>query len=244
MAQSPSSLAPEEGATPAQANPKVVVSALVLIGLAALILGTFRVLDTIRAPFDVTQQTSDATGAQAEEEQRLKTRDTDQDGLSDYDELNVSSTSPFLADSDSDGADDRAEVLAQTNPNCPQGQDCSPLPSDGNVNAGPTNAAPATNLGAAALRQTLKEAGAPAYLVDATDDASLLKLYEDTVGPTNTNTDSVNLLRSLQGLSAADMRQLLEGAGADPALLQQVDDASLKAIFDSALAEELRASPP
>lgn len=243
MAQSSSPEKPRERTTPAQANPKVVVSALAVIGLAALVLGTFQLLGTIREPFTITQRTTEASdAARLAEEERLQGADTDTDGLSDYDELTLYATSPFLADSDSDGADDKAEVLAATDPNCPQGQDCGPLPGAANVNAGNINATIGPNLGAETLRQTLKGAGAPAYSLDTTDDASLLKLYEDVAGTTNTNADSADVLQSLRGLSGADARKLLRGAGADAALLEQVDDASLKAIFDRALNEDL--SPP
>ncbi|TAL50945.1 hypothetical protein EPN81_01375 [Patescibacteria group bacterium] len=53
-----------------------------------------------------------------------KTKDTDVDGLVDYDELYVYKTSPYIADSDSDGFDDKQEVYSGNNPNCPTGKDC------------------------------------------------------------------------------------------------------------------------
>ena len=40
-------------------------------------------------------------------EDDLKNKDTDKDGLSDYDELNFYKTSPYLEDSDSDGFSDK-----------------------------------------------------------------------------------------------------------------------------------------
>jgi len=55
---------------------------------------------------------------------KLQTTDTDKDGLSDYDEIYVYKTSPFLEDSDSDGFSDKQEVSNGTDPNCPQGQTC------------------------------------------------------------------------------------------------------------------------
>lgn len=54
-----------------------------------------------------------------------KTKDTDKDGLSDYDENYVYHTSPYITDSDSDGIDDKSEVFAGSDPNCAQGKDCS-----------------------------------------------------------------------------------------------------------------------
>lgn len=66
--------------------------------------------------------TSDEREAKALEES--KTKDTDGDGLVDYDELYVYKTSPYVSDSDSDGYDDKQEVFSGNNPNCPEGKDC------------------------------------------------------------------------------------------------------------------------
>ncbi len=55
----------------------------------------------------------------------LKYIDTDGDGLSDYDELYIHETSPYLADTDGDGISDYDEIFVnKTDPLCPEGQDC------------------------------------------------------------------------------------------------------------------------
>lgn len=54
----------------------------------------------------------------------LKLKDTDRDGISDYDEQYVYGTSAYLADSDSDGASDAEEIAQNEDPNCPQGKNC------------------------------------------------------------------------------------------------------------------------
>lgn len=67
----------------------------------------------------------------------LKTKDTDRDGLSDYDEIYVYQTSAYLADSDSDGIPDPVEIARGTNPNCPEGKACgAELPPDAVVQGG------------------------------------------------------------------------------------------------------------
>ncbi len=64
-------------------------------------------------------------GAQDQKDmEALKKKDTDTDGLSDYDELYVYKTSPYLKDSDSDGVEDKTEVFGGTDPNCPVGKVC------------------------------------------------------------------------------------------------------------------------
>jgi hypothetical protein len=54
----------------------------------------------------------------------LQLKDTDRDGISDYDEQYVYRTSPYLPDSDSDGLSDSEEIAAGEDPNCPQGKNC------------------------------------------------------------------------------------------------------------------------
>ena len=55
----------------------------------------------------------------------LRNRDTDHDGLSDWSEINVYHTSPYLADTDSDGIPDAVEIVQGTDPNCPKGHVCN-----------------------------------------------------------------------------------------------------------------------
>ncbi|MBI2050557.1 MAG: hypothetical protein HYT31_02010 [Parcubacteria group bacterium] len=71
-----------------------------------------------------TQESNAATSAAAFDDARLRVIDTDEDGLDDWSELNVHKTSPYLADSDSDGATDSEEVALGTDPVCPAGRVC------------------------------------------------------------------------------------------------------------------------
>lgn len=57
----------------------------------------------------------------------LKDKDTDQDGLNDYQEIYQFRTSIFLADSDSDGFTDLEEANTGNDPLCPTGEDCNLL---------------------------------------------------------------------------------------------------------------------
>lgn len=56
-----------------------------------------------------------------------QTKDTDQDGLPDYDEIYLYQTSPYLVDSDSDTLSDYEEVSTGSDPNCARGTDCDRL---------------------------------------------------------------------------------------------------------------------
>jgi len=58
-------------------------------------------------------------------QEEVLTKDTDGDGLTDWEEINIYNTSPYIEDSDSDGDDDFFEVKNGANPNCHKGIDCS-----------------------------------------------------------------------------------------------------------------------
>jgi hypothetical protein len=59
-----------------------------------------------------------------------KDKDTDTDGLSDWEEKNVHNTSPYLEDTDGDGLSDKKEVEKGGNPNCPEGRKCGDSEED------------------------------------------------------------------------------------------------------------------
>lgn len=182
-------------------------SVLLLFGVVTLFFGFFQILNSIRGPFRLPSNTNEAKlGETGSEISALKKKDTDSDGLSDFDELYTYQTSPYLADSDSDSLADQQEVFSGTDPNCAQGTTCSSLELATNANAASTNGA--TTNGAASniqsglpinsstasdislddLRIALRNAGAPAATLEGMSDEQLLQLYQEVVGGTDTNT--------------------------------------------------------
>lgn len=141
---------------------------------------------------------------QNQQDEALKAVDTDKDGLSDYDELNLYNTSPFLEDSDSDGVLDKIEIERGQDPNCPIGKDCSgsilvnPVatatgsdttaindiisPSaitnttSGNLAISVESVLPSD---ATSLRQTLLESGMDQSMLDQFSDQELLDAYQE-----------------------------------------------------------------
>lgn len=239
--------------------------AIVLVAcVAAFFFGFFHILNTIRTSTGadkIAQANTNALGAVGQEIQTLKSKDTDGDGLSDYDELYVDKTSPYLKDSDGDGTSDSAEITQGTDPNCPQGEVCSALgqPANENANAG-TNSVLGVNQGgtgtgqftASELRQMLRDAGAPATQLDAMTDEQIIAAYQQAYEQqTNSNTgtatgnsagssngsvpSNTTDLSGLKNFTPAQIREFLQSGGADEATLNQMDDATLQAIFQSAL---------
>lgn len=98
----------------------MLVFAILTVGLGGL-----QLRNTIYGPFVIKKTANPLTSVTTNDEARLKNIDTDHDGLNDYDELNQYETSPYLPDTDSDGASDKAEIDKGTDPLCPEGKSCA-----------------------------------------------------------------------------------------------------------------------
>lgn len=97
----------------------LLVFAILVIGL-----GFLQLRNTIYNPFAIDFSVYEEEAMVNDVEGRLKSLDTDHDGLMDWDELNTYGTSPYLADTDSDGVEDRVEIKKGLDPLCPQGDIC------------------------------------------------------------------------------------------------------------------------
>ena len=107
---------------------------LIIVAFLAVGVGVMQVRNTIYAPFALTSEAPSGLSDAVNDVESLKFRDTDHDGLSDYDESFVYHTSRYLADTDSDGKSDRDEILAGTDALCFGANDCNgPLTNSGYV---------------------------------------------------------------------------------------------------------------
>lgn len=228
---------------------------IVSVGVIALLASGWLIYRNIikiaAVPVQANTNTNSNTSAIAKLNE-LKTKDADGDQVSDYDELYSSHTSPYLKDSDGDGIADNVELQAQSDPNCPKGKVCEGfhlLTSIVDQNG---------ELTPEFLRKALASAGVPQATLDKTNDASLLSIYKQIVqsqSPTNTNsgtnTNTVGsiangntnsaeadaaALQQLEQLTPSEIRQLLVQNGVDQATIDGVDDATLKQIFQEAVA--------
>lgn len=199
---------------------------IVILAGFGLVGGVINFSTAIRQPLSFTssnpyiknQLTNGLVTTTVQDQQRidaLKTRDSDGDGLNDYDELYVYHTSPYLKDSDSDGTSDYDEVKNGTDPNCPQGKACTPIALNTNesttTNGSATNttktnttaasSSPQALLDTNALRQALLDAGAPQDQLNNLSDSDLITLYSQVLTSPDTNTSLTNSASNTNGNS-------------------------------------------
>lgn len=145
------------------------------------------------------------TEPQEQSESALRGKDTDGDGLNDWEELNTYKTSPYLEDSDSDGFNDKTEIDSDNDPNCPVGRDCY-----GGATENPNE-----------VRDTI---------LDASNN--LESDVPDFVkeGP---KTEEVNELEEIMFVDGdvSELRKMLIENGMDKAMLDQVSDEDLLSLF-------------
>ncbi len=183
-----------------QPQERLAYWAVILGGIIALVLGFSYLGERIKEPHRLKPGSYQLPSEkEAASEAALKTKDTDSDGLFDYDEINIWNTSPYLADSDSDGFDDKTEIESGNNPNCPQGKECgqstiTPAPDSAAAGlalpAPPSLELPASQsqvkealgkLTPAQIRQLLIEQGLPKETLDQVDDQTLMEIYQQSL---------------------------------------------------------------
>lgn len=206
----PNNTAEYSNITPNARLPKEKLNSILIlsIGFFALIIAGAVMWSNLNNPFaDIIRQgiEQDKVLAATQQAELLaqQTKDTDGDGLSDYDELNKYSTSPYLKDSDSDGIDDKAEVTRGTDPNCPEGQNCFASASQSSsTGAVPTLQTSMTNPSVTItpdyIRQIMKQNGATdEQLKLLTDDELMAEfkkyLEENPATATELSASGVNI---------------------------------------------------
>ncbi len=212
---------------PISKGQKVAVVFLAFFGLFVIIAWAVQLNKSIRAPFapaGKTQALSQA--ATARSEQALKSQDTDSDGLSDWDELNVYKTSPYLEDTDSDGINDKAEVEAGTDPNCPAGRDCyssglaEPTGEEAASSSGNILALPGLNAAnQASLNQAWQIRG-----VNANNGQTAATTSQSSI-----NSDYLKLISG--NIDPATLRRILLEHGMDKKMLDKISDDQLMQSF-------------
>lgn len=196
---------------------KLAVFGLAILGITTMIFWAIGMKNNIYRPLEPKiNGVSNATcpnGNCSGVADQAKSQDTDQDGLSDWDETNIYGTSPYIEDTDSDGIKDGDEITLGTDPNCPAGQDCSGASSviESNVTTGNTsedstmpdslnlskeqveanqdaiNQAFTGQADAKTLRELLKKSGMPQDILDQMTDDQIMAAYLSTLESATSN---------------------------------------------------------
>ena len=226
------------------AKEKATVVIVLVVAFLAVIFGFTQLSQAMKRPFvdlfkdaPIDQNSQELTEALALLEQKQK--DTDGDLLSDYDELNTYGTSPYLADSDSDGVSDKEEIDTGHDPNCPGSDTC--FKSDTNIsnqNLSPTDAQAlfSGQSDPKIIRSLLLQKGFPKETLDQITDEQLMATYQQALSgenptPTTPVAGSIDLsqvniksLDDLKNLTGAQIRALMISQGAPADILSQVSD--------------------
>lgn len=175
----------------------------------------------------------------------LQKTDTDADTLSDFDELYLYNTSPYLADTDSDGTADPEEIKAGTSPTCAQGTECGTTPQ---ADASTTVAAAIPEFivpegfipsdDPSVLRKQLVDIGIPQELLDQVDDISLQEFIASEGGGNNVTDEQLlsATMDTLQQMSMQEKRDFLIASGASQDQVDVLSDAQIETLFTDAIA--------
>lgn len=212
---------------------------MAVLVLVALIFSFQQWLNSLKLPFlaPIVSQNQETLLGNADNLDRyinLQVKDTDLDGLSDYDELYLYQTSPYLEDSDSDGDSDAQEIQNGDNPKCPKGADCAPasgLASD-QAEAGSYTLDNLASLSVEQLRSLLIQRGLPADQVNALDEQTLRQTFLEAAQASQTGNNFSNLITGTDiDLSGEQIRQMLLAQGVEQEELDKLTDEDLVAIW-------------
>ncbi len=152
-----------------------------------------------------------------------KRRDTDGDGISDFDEEKLIGTSPYLRDTDGDGMPDNAELALGKNPTCAEGTTCAGLALDLSMIA--------TSSPFLSPAATMQDGGGffAAFQQGMNDKKRMVR---EQTGSTSTALED-SLIRD----AAVIRKALLDSGKVDKATLDKVTDAQLLQVYDQAALE-------
>ena len=102
---------------------KAIKIGFIVFAVLAVVFGFWQIKNTIQITNNPGKEAREEY-ANALEEAKTRVLDTDDDGLTDWEEINLFNTSVYLADSDSDQVDDKKEIENGTDPNCATGKQC------------------------------------------------------------------------------------------------------------------------
>lgn len=181
-----------------------------------------------------------ATSLLEAQDEQLKQQDSDQDGLNDYQELKVYGSSPFIADTDSDGVTDAAEVRLGTDPVCPTGKTCrgnsqTLVDTASNTNPFLSSEFALVLEDPAKIRQLLIQGGADPLVINQLDDQTLQVLGQEALkAATEPTQEKFDILSNV---TIDQVRGFLKASGLTDQQLAEFTDEQIMELYNQALAQ-------
>jgi hypothetical protein len=230
----------------------VVIAGLIIIGgvlqFRYYLLKSAKDLDSnYAAALQNSQGSTFQNSNEAADLQDQQTKDDDSDSLNNFQELYVTGTSPYLADTDSDGVNDSTEITAGTNPNCPTGDTCETAPQTGDGTTSEAqnqlaNLAPTLTNGDLTrdeMIKTLEKQGVSADELSRATDAQIQSLYQEFVAASTEGANAIdnleNKAESIRALSITDKRKLLLESGVDSTTVDGLNDDQVDQLVEQAI---------
>jgi len=199
---------------------KIYAGFLAFFAVFFIILWTMQLKNNITNPLAYNEKNNTvAEEENIENNENLKNIDTDKDGLSDYDELNIYNTSPYLEDTDADGIKDKEEIDKNTDPNCPAGRVCATTVVNNNNNekiSENTNNTGNINASSTFLNTLNVNSGTTTGSLNITNEKDAEKILSGDI-------------------DAKTLRQLLQNSGMDKKELDKISDDVLMKTFKDML---------
>lgn len=238
---------------------KITIGVILVVGFVAVIFGSNKLMNLAQEPLinfaKLGVGSADAGLAQNELSAvfELQNKDTDGDDLTDYAEIYIYKSSPYLEDSDSDTYGDKQEVDSGDDPNCPGTESCwrsDDLANQANISLASAQDLIAGKSNPSTIRNFLLQKGFPQDTLDSITDEQLMSVYQQALAGqefdfsalsgsqlvTSTTTGSktnlsLSSLADLENLTGAQIRELMIKEGAPADLLSQISDEELKQVF-------------
>ncbi|MDD3284155.1 MAG: hypothetical protein PHZ07_01010 [Patescibacteria group bacterium] len=234
-----------------------VVRLIFFVGFFAIIFGIWKITMQIKSPFIQSSIVLEDKEPVIQYLNRLK--DSDGDGVSDYEEEYVYGTSPYLVDTDSDGISDYDEIINMvssgaecTDDSCKIGNTAD-IANIINDSSGTTQTFTIED-----IKKALVQSGYSQSMIDQLSESDLNKIHAEVVkaannpnynfedsglAPDTSESDleipdiSEDDFQKLQNLSPDEIRNMMIEGGADADNLNQISNEDLKRIYLEALNE-------
>lgn len=238
----------------------LLATAVLLFGVSGVVVGFAKVRSNIFVKPDVVENKAlKLAAAQAEPDLLgLRQKDSDQDTLSDYDEINLYGTSPYLSDTDSDGITDVKEIQVNSDPTCGKGGNCfRSLNTVLDASAGQDKSqSQSLYIDSQAqlkqLRKALSLSGMSEEELAALNDQDLVLAYQAALAQNSSSggaTTGVTIqgIDDLNKLTPDQIRSILLTAGVSSEVLEKISDQDLLELMkqvttESGLANSLNAT--